>query len=143
MKKQLFALLALSTLTMVACKGFGPNSGDKSENISQTDSSSSESSSSEESTIIERKVTVNFYLDYNQVAAGKIYFTTEVDNGGLILEQPANPTEAPYPEFPVFKGWSAKEIINNENELWNFATDKVVTNQGTFSIYGFWVAEGE
>ena len=141
MKKQLLSLLSLS-LILAGCTGWDnlPNNSSNSSN----NSSSSQTSSSSSSTIVERKVTVKFYLDFTLVAAGDVYYTVEVDNGGLIPAKPDDPTESPFPgEYPVFKGWSRKEIINDDADLWNFATDKVVANKGEFAIFGIWVAEGE
>ena len=136
MKRVLFSLLVLSSIALTGCieQGGSSSSGQSSQDSSQSSSSTS---------IVERKVTVNFYLDYNQVLAGNVYFTTQVDNGSLITEKPANPTESNYPEFPVFKGWSNKEIIDNLDELWNFDVDIVIGNTGTFNLYGIWVAQGE
>ena len=131
-------LLLLSVLSLGLLMGCTGNN-----NPSQGGSGSDDTSSSSSESIIEKKVTVNFYLDYNHVSKDQIVFTTQVDNGGLISEKPANPTEAPYPEFPVFKGWSKKEIIDDINDLWNFESDIVIANSGVFSLYGIWVAEGE
>lgn len=131
-------LLLLSVLSLGLLMGCTGNN-----NPSQGGSGSDDTSSSSSESIIEKKVTVNFYLDYNHVSKDQIIFTVEVDNGGLISEKPANPTEAPYPEFPVFKGWSKKEIIDDINDLWNFESDIVIANSGVFSLYGIWVAEGE
>ena len=88
------------------------------------------------------KITVNFYLDYNQVSAKNVYTTQSIDNGAK-LTKPTDPTSAPLPEFPVFLGWSYKEIIDNKADLWDFSTDKVQTDEPTFSLYGIWVAQGE
>ena len=131
-------LLLLSVLSLGLLMGCAGNN-----NPSQGGSGSDDTSSSSSESIIEKKVTVNFYLDYNHVSKDQIIFTVEVDNGGLINEKPTNPTEAPYPEFPVFKGWSKKEIIDDINDLWNFESDIVIANSGVFSLYGIWVAEGE
>ena len=87
-------------------------------------------------------ITVNFYHDYNQVAAGEIYDTQYVKNGSKVKE-PTKPTESPFPEFPVFLGWSKKEVIDDKKDLWNFSKDKVKTDIDEFPIYGIWVAEGE
>ena len=87
-------------------------------------------------------VTVNFYLDYNKEAAGEIYETQKVKNGSKVTE-PTKPTEAPFPEFPNFLGWSEKEIIDNKSDLWNFSKNKIKTNYSEFSLFGIWVAEGE
>ena len=132
---KLVLLSVLSLGLLVGCTNNTPSN-----NQSGSDNPSSSSSSEP---IIEKKVKVNFYLDYNHVSDDQIIFTTQIDNGGLITEKPNNPTEAPYPEFPVFKGWSKREIIDDISELWNFETDVVVANSGVFSLYGIWVAEGE
>ena len=137
MKMNKLVLLSILSLgLLVGCT----NTNNPSNNQSGSDDTSNVSSSE---SIIEKKVTVNFYLDYNHVSNDQIIFTTQIDNGGLITEKPANPTEAPYPEFPVFKGWSKREIIDDVNDLWNFEADIVVANSGVFSLYGIWVAEGE
>lgn len=132
---KLVLLSVLSLGLLVGCT----NNNNPSNNQSGSDGPSSSSSEP----IIEKKVKVNFYLDYNHVSDDQIIFTTQIDNGGLITEKPSDPTEAPYPEFPVFKGWSKREIIDDISELWNFETDIVVANSGVFSLYGIWVAEGE
>lgn len=137
-------LLLLSVLSLGLLMGCtGNNNPSQSGGNSGNESESDNPSSSSSEPIIEKKVTVNFYLDYNHVSNDQIIFTTQVDNGGLISEKPTNPTEAPYPEFPVFKGWSKKEIIDDINDLWNFESDIVIANSGVFSLYGIWVAEGE
>ena len=90
------------------------------------------------------KIAVNFYLDYNQITAGVVYESYRVNNKTK-LTKPADPTEAPLPEFPVFKGWSQKEIIDNDKDLWNFDTDIMEVKEGyrSFNMFGIWVAEGE
>ncbi len=90
------------------------------------------------------KIAVNFYLDYNQITAGVVYDSYRIENKSK-LTKPADPTEAPLPEFPVFKGWSTKEIIDNDEDLWNFETDIMEVKEGyrTFNMFGIWVAQGE
>ena len=101
----------------------------------------------------DNKITVNFYIDYNAANANKeftiggknsleVWATQKVDKGAKV-SKPADPTEAPLPEFPVFLGWSYKEVIDRKEDLWNFDTDTVNTETKTFSIFGIWVAEGE
>lgn len=87
------------------------------------------------------KIEVNFYADYNQLSAKNPCHTVRVKNGSK-LTAPSTP-EAPMPEFPVFLGWSYKEIINDKKDLWNFSTDVVQTDEPTYNIFGIWVAEGE
>ena len=88
------------------------------------------------------KIQVNFYIDYNQWNAKETYYSTRVKNGSK-LTAPDNPTKAPMPEFPVFLGWSKKEVIDNKEDLWNFSTDVVDTTSQTFNLFGIWVVEGE
>ncbi len=87
-------------------------------------------------------ITVNFYLDYNQPDAKNVYYSYKVNNGDKLTE-PARPSEPIFEEFPVFKGWSHKDIIDNDEDLWNFATDTVDTTDTVFYMYGIWVAQGE
>ena len=88
------------------------------------------------------KIQINFYVDYNQLNSKNVYHTYRVANGSK-LTKPADPTEAPMPEFPVFLGWSYKEIIDNKADLWDFSKDTVQTIEPSFSLFGIWVAEGE
>jgi len=90
------------------------------------------------------KIQVNYYLDYNQITAGEIYYSYRVENNSK-LQEPDRPTEGKFPEFPIFKGWSKKEVIDNMDELWNFSTDVMKVKEGikTFNLFGIWVAQGE
>lgn len=88
------------------------------------------------------QIAVNFYLDFNKVNEKEVYYTVNVKKGDK-LTAPTTPTQAPLPEFPVFLGWSKKEIVDDKKDLWNFSTDTVDTNESVFNIYGIWVAEGE
>ena len=148
--KTLCVVTLMFSFLTVGCFNLNKKQGSSSneEQTSQSENQSSESSSGEKessssSTIIEKKVTVNFYLDFNQLESKNIYYTTEVDNGGLITSLPPTPTVSNYPDFPVFKGWSKKEIIDDVNDLWDFSSDTVVANSGTLNLFGIWVAEGE
>lgn len=89
------------------------------------------------------KVTCNFYIDFNHYNHKTRYFQTIVMNDNLIEEVPPTPTEAPFEEFPVFLGWSTKEIVEDPSDIWNFATDKVESYYSTLSFYGIWVAVGD
>ena len=122
----------------------------KSEEISESSeelsseiiSESSEEPSSSEGPLPSINVTVNFYRDYNYTHYRVRYYRTTVKNGELITDVPATP-EAPLPEFPVFIGWSTKEITDDyENDIWNFETDRVMLyNADTINFYGIWAAE--
>ena len=120
-----------------------------SEQISSQEQSSSEfiSSSEEassESTSIDPtvRVTVNFYIDYDHTHYRVRYYRTYVNNGELITDVPETP-EAPLPEFPIFVGWSTKEVTDDyDNDIWDFANDHVMlTNSNTLNFYGIWAAE--
>ena len=90
-----------------------------------------------------QEITVNYYLDYNQIVGKNVYQTVTVKNGSK-LTKPLDPTTPVYPEFPVFKGWSSKEIIDDTKDLWDFSKDTVrVTSGSTFSLFGIWVSAGE
>ena len=88
------------------------------------------------------EVRLNLYLDYNQVDAENIYYSIIVEKGSLLVE-PKKPDTPPMPEFPVFKGWSKKEIIDDYKDLWNFKKDRVQTDAKIYRLYGIWVVEGE
>lgn len=128
--KKLFGLLALSALMLVGCGGNKTSSG----------------GGNNSSSIEEGDITVNFYLDYNQLAVDEIYASYKVFNNTK-LTAPATPTSdmAPLPEFPVFKGWSTKQIIDDESELWDFDKDVLNLQSGvtSFRLFGFWASEGE
>ena len=129
----LFLIPALGAMLLTGCKKNKP-SGE-----------SSEESSSISSIIIDPTldVTINFYKDFNYTHYKVRYYQTTVKNGSLITDVPPTP-EAPSEDFPVFKGWSLKEITDDyEHDIWNFATDKVAvdSNSPTLSFYGIWAAE--
>ena len=88
---------------------------------------------------------VKFYTSYNAYDEDQKltpYHQVEVKRGKKITDVPADPVSE-YPEFPVFKGWSEKEIIDNLDDLWDFDSDVVNTTKSTFNLFGIWVAEGE
>lgn len=87
------------------------------------------------------QIQVKFYLDYNKINLDEIYATKVIKRGSKVSE-PTKPTEAPSSDFPVFLGWSAKEIIDDKKDLWNFST-KITTDENVFNLFGIWVAEGE
>ena len=122
------ALLLLAPLSLAGCKRSSSNDGP------ETPSGSGEED--------DDSVTVNFYLDYNKINLNEVYHSQTVKRGKTVSEPP-KPSEAPSPEFPVFLGWSAKEIIDDKKDLWNFSKDKITTEYDEFEIFGIWVAEGE
>ena len=148
MKKLLCTLLCLTSMLFVAsCKKNKPTSESEpdSRTSRQVESSEVESESSEESqTIIDGlPVTVYFFHDYNHSTTKEALLIVQSKNGELIAEHPADLTESYYEEFPVFKGWSQKELIDSEDDLWDFEHDVVQSYTSVLRIYGIWVAEGE
>ena len=137
MKK--IALLFIAPALMCLLAGCKIN-GKKDNSGGEEGSNSSESSMPIDTSY---DVTVNFYTDYNNTYYKNRYHQTIVKNGSLITDVPKTPT-APSPDFPVFKGWSEKEITDDyANDIWNFSTDKVVKdiNSPTLTLYGIWAAE--
>ena len=131
MKKLSLLLVGLATIALTAC-------------IQKKNPSGNSNSGDTPSINPNLDIVVNFYLDFNQVDAGNIYETKTVKNGSTV-EAPTTPTsaQAPMPEFPVFLGWSKKEIIDDKKDLWNFETDKIETFGTKYSLYGIWVSQGE
>ena len=126
------ALLILPLVTLFALTGCRRHHHDSYTEITGTDTVD----------IKQDEVRVDFYLDYNQVDAKNIYVSYVIKKGTHVKE-PKKPTTPPMPEFPVFKGWSKKEIIDNYQDLWNFDRDVVDTLGNVFNLYGIWVCEGE
>ena len=126
MKKKLILLAVLSSLFLTGCPGPDNGEGGGGNNNDNR-----------------QEVTVKFYADYNQKVINNVYYTCKVYNGDRITDIPADPAESYYPEFPNFKGWSLKELIGSEEDLWNFATDIVDTTDNTMYLFGYWAAEGE
>ena len=94
---------------------------------------------------VEEVVTVNFYADFNQKPAKNIYYVQKVKFGNKVVE-PDHPTTPSDPAYPVFKGWSAKEIIDDEADLFDFntiLTEDNVSYTKVLDIFGIWVAQGE
>jgi hypothetical protein len=89
------------------------------------------------------EITVYFYADYNQKPIGNVYYQCKVYNGELIKDVPSDPSEPLYPDFPNFKGWSVKELIASDEDLWDFSTDIVDIKSNSLDLFGFWAAEGE
>ena len=89
------------------------------------------------------EITVYFYADYNQKPIGNIYYQYKVFNVELSKDVPSDPSEPLYPDFPNFKGWSVKELIASDEDLWDFSTDIVDIKSNSLDLFGFWAAEGE
>lgn len=133
----LMLIPALGAMLITGCKKNNQPSTDGSEESSVTSSSSS--------IIVDPTldVTVNFYKDFNHTHYSVRYYRTTVKNGSLITDVPPNP-EAPSEDFPIFKGWSTKEVTDDYvNDIWNFATDKVEqdSNSLVLNLYGIWAAQ--
>ena len=93
------------------------------------------------------------------------YSTTTVKNGAKV-KKPKNPSGPLYAEFGTFIGWSRYEIVESEDQLWDFDNDvvfiddesieKVTVNFYTdfntyeyvfaadvFNLFGVWKAQGD
>ena len=119
-RKLLLGLLpALLAMSVTGCSGGDDDTGEK----------------------LPENVVVTFYIDFTQ-QDGEEYYAVQTIKQGEKVVAPETPTQSQFKEFPVFLGWSEKEIIDNKQDLWNF--DNTITSKtGTFSIYGIWVAKGE
>lgn len=85
------------------------------------------------------KLFVAFYLDFT---CHDVYhsYTTTTD---VLLTPPDTPTNAMAtdPAFPNFLGWSSHTIIDNEEDLWDFETDMILSGERTYLyLYGIWTA---
>ena len=125
MKRKLLLGLVPTLLALLASGCGGGDSGSKSEQQQPV-----------------KEIVVSFYIDFNQPNSDEVYTTQTVKSGEKVTA-PETPKTAPFKEFPVFLGWSEKEIISSKDDLWNFETDTVDSDSGRFSIFGIWVAEGE
>ncbi len=92
--------------------------------------------------LYEDEVTVNFYPDFTSTLSTDIFYTVTLNNGDLLPVPPGTPAQK-FPELPVFKGWSDKEVIDDLNDLWDFKKDKLQSPTQIFNMYGIWMAEGE
>ena len=126
MKKRFVLLAVLTSFFLTACPNPGGGGGGGGGNKDNR-----------------QEITIKFYGDYNQKVIDNDYYTCKVYNGDKITDIPADPAEPFYPDFPVFKGWSVKELIGSEEDLWDFATDIVDTTDNTMYLFGYWAAEGE
>ena len=126
-KLGLITLLASASL-LSACSGCSNTNNDSSGNSGD---------------IPEGYVRVFYYVDFNQPDSGEVYYTHDYELGSKI-DKPETPS-VPDPAYPVFLGWSYKEVIDNKDDLWNFDTDTLTMPYGgnMFNIYGIWVAAGE
>ena len=126
--KILSTLLILSSLAGCSCQSKNQKTSD---------------SESEVNPIIEGvTVTVTYYISFNDTSRTGRYQVDTVKSGEK-LTKPANPTTAPLEEFPTFKGWSLKQLINDDSDLWDFDKDIVTGQTQSMYLYGIWVAAGE
>ena len=122
MKKLFIPLLVALPMLMVACKGSG--------------------SSSERSIPEGERITVTFYVDFNQKIAKNVY-EREIYTWGDKIAKPADPAAPLDPAYPKFLGWSLKEVIDDAGDLYDFNTkisDEFVDSFMTIDLFGIWVA---
>ena len=130
MKKKLFISLLAIPMVLSACSIFNR----KSNNSGNTGSIDEDD-----------QITVTFYLDLNQKIAKNVY-NKQILTWNQKITKPADPTEGLDPANPVFKGWSMKEIIDDDADLFNFdtkLTEDIVDSFMAIDLFGIWVAEGE
>ena len=94
------------------------------------------------------EVTVNFYSDFNQKIAKVIYATQSWDFGDKVVEI-AGPSTAPDPAFSEFAGWSAKEVVDDLSDLFDFSTvlskENVDDSTGKYvlDLFGIWITKAD
>ena len=134
MKKLIYPVLLVLPLLVTSC--FKNN---------KKSSSGDPSDSSSTSIPDQDKITVTFYEDLNQKIAKNIY-KREVLTWGDKIERPVDPSVPLDPAFPVFKGWSLKDVIDDDSDLFDFSkplSEEFVDSYMTVDLFGIWVAEGE
>ena len=137
--KYLFILSAL-TLVITSC-------GKKNNSNNNNSSEGSEEESSTSSTYYgPTDLFVAFYLDYNVADFDNPYYSYKTHQGQLLTPPPNTPTreDATDPTYPIFKGWSAHTVIDDDADLWDFSKDYVELGTRTYLyLYGIWEAEEE
>ena len=130
MKKKLFISLLAIPFVLSGCFLINRNSNNSGKNSSIDE---------------DEQITVTFYLDLNQKIAKNVY-NKQVLTWNDKITKPTDPTEGLDPANPVFKGWSMKEIIDDDADLFDFntkLTEDIVDSFMTVDLFGIWVAEGE
>lgn len=118
-------------------------SSDTPSKSSDTPSKSSQESKSSSSTSKDpsSKVKVVYLINYNGIVTDP--WATDEVIAGTLLTRPIDPTSAdcPDPAYPIFLGWSKRPLVDDVEDLWNFATDTFEYQSNTFYMYGIWVCE--
>lgn len=93
----------------------------------------------------EPDVTIYFFIDFNNVDIDDTTGTKLISKIDWYSEKPiredlipANPSVAPDKAFPNFLGWSTHTIIDDPNDLWDFAKDVVPYGTYVLRLYGIW-----
>ena len=140
MKKILLLSFLLFTLGLTSCvKGRPPVPSES------TGDSTSESESESELTEYDKTVYVSFYADYNRVdlanpLVGFMWYPDQLIPAELIPDLTDIEAPAGYPEFA---GWSTHTLIDDLDDLWDFAHDKVPVGVNSLDLFGIWFAEDE
>ena len=133
---KLLLLTLLTSLLFVGCN--------KKDN--QTSSIDDEDSSDTSSTYYgPRDLYVAFFIDYNMASLDfdNPYYSYKTEQG-MLLTRPEDPTPemASDPTYPIFKGWSAHTVIDDDEDLWDFDHDVVGLGERSYLyLYGIWEAE--
>lgn len=83
-------------------------------------------------------ITINYYIDFNYASDGEIYYCSEVKRNSLISDIPEDPKTNMFKDFTHFIGWSKFQIIDNDDDLWDFKIDKVNPDFLELKLYGIW-----
>jgi hypothetical protein len=144
MKMRKLLLLPAMVLLLTAC---GNGGGGGSSSSSQGGGGGGSSGGGSGGSGDYRPLTINFYLDYNHYdeenpyhSARWYYDTTFTkDDVGLV-----DPTEVPDQYYPTFKGWSTHALVDEDQYLWNFGTDKVAEADavnGVIEFFGIFIGD--
>ena len=86
---------------------------------------------------------VFFYIDFNAATGDDVPYAKLDWYVGIPFgtnNKPADPTQAPDPAFPIFKGWSSHPIVDNiPEDLWDFENDVVPDGSYVMVLYGIWI----
>ena len=134
MKKLIYLLIVLSSLSLMSCNKKNPST-----------SSNTEESEEEVSISIpegaEKTQTVTFYIDYwhSENSFFEMKWYPNVPMGECPEECRLTSEDATDPLFTTFLGWSQYSSAVDETNIWNFKKDSKLGN--SLVLYGIWIGE--